>query len=499
MNRELLMLVEAISREKNVERDVVLGAVEQALAQASKKLFGGDVDIRVAIDRDSGHYDTFRRWLVVPNDAGLQNPDAEELLMDAEERQPGVQVGDYIEEQVESVPIGRIGAMTAKQVILQKIRDAEREMLLDEYMARGEKIFSGTVKRMDKGDIIVEVGRIEGRLRRSEMIPKENLRSGDRVRAMIMEVDLTLRGAPIVLSRAAPEFMIELFRQEVPEIEQGLLEIKSCARDPGSRAKIAVVSHDKRVDPIGTCVGVRGSRVNAVTTELAGERVDIVLWSEDPAQFVIGALAPANVQSIVVDEEKHAMDVVVDEENLAIAIGRGGQNVRLASDLTGWKINIMDAAESAQKQAEETDSARKLFMEKLDVDAELADILVEEGFNSLEEVAYVPLAEMLEIEAFDEETVTELRTRAKDALLTQEIAQQESVGQVAEDLRTLEGVTPEILAKLAEGGVRTRDDLADLAIDELTDLTGQSAEEATALIMQARAHWFNQEQNQDQE
>ena len=499
MNRELLMLVEAISREKNVERDVVLGAVEQALAQASKKLFGGDVDIRVAIDRDSGHYDTFRRWLVVPNDAGLQNPDAEELLMDAEERQPGVQVGDYIEEQVESVPIGRIGAMTAKQVILQKIRDAEREMLLDEYMARGEKIFSGTVKRMDKGDIIVEVGRIEGRLRRSEMIPKENLRSGDRVRAMIMEVDLTLRGAPIVLSRAAPEFMIELFRNEVPEIEQGLLEIKSCARDPGSRAKIAVVSHDKRVDPIGTCVGVRGSRVNAVTTELAGERVDIVLWSEDPAQFVIGALAPANVQSIVVDEEKHAMDVVVDEENLAIAIGRGGQNVRLASDLTGWKINIMDAAESAQKQAEETDSARKLFMEKLDVDAELADILVEEGFNSLEEVAYVPLAEMLEIEAFDEETVTELRTRAKDALLTQEIAQQESVGQVAEDLRTLEGVTPEILAKLAEGSVRTRDDLADLAIDELTDLTGQSAEEATALIMQARAHWFNQEQNQDQE
>ena len=421
------------------------------------------------------------------------------MLIDAEERQPGVQVGDYIEEQVESVPIGRIGAMTAKQVILQKIRDAEREMLLDEYMARGEKIFSGTVKRMDKGDIIVEVGRIEGRLRRSEMIPKENLRSGDRVRAMIMEVDLTLRGAPIVLSRAAPEFMIELFRNEVPEIEQGLLEIKSCARDPGSRAKIAVVSHDKRVDPIGTCVGVRGSRVNAVTTELAGERVDIVLWSEDPAQFVIGALAPANVQSIVVDEEKHAMDVVVDEENLAIAIGRGGQNVRLASDLTGWKINIMDAAESAQKQAEETDSARKLFMEKLDVDAELADILVEEGFNSLEEVAYVPLAEMLEIEAFDEETVTELRTRAKDALLTQEIAQQESVGQVAEDLRTLEGVTPEILAKLAEGGVRTRDDLADLAIDELTDLTGQSAEEATALIMQARAHWFNQEQNQDQE
>lgn len=494
MNRELLMLVEAISREKNVERDVVFGAVELALAQATKKLFEGEADIRVAIDRESGDYDTFRRWLVVPDDAGLQNPAAEELLMDAVERQADVQVGDYIEEQIESLPIGRIGAMTAKQVILQKIRDAEREQLLNEYMARGEKIFSGTVKRLDKGDIIVESGRVEGRLKRSEMIPKENLRTGDRVRAMIMEVDLTLRGAPILLSRSAPEFMIELFRNEVPEIEQGLLTIKSCARDAGSRAKIAVVSHDKRVDPIGTCVGVRGSRVNAVTNELAGERVDIVLWSEDPAQFVIGALAPANVQSIVVDEERHAMDVVVDEENLAIAIGRGGQNVRLASDLTGWKINIMDATESAQKQAEETDSARKLFMEKLDVDAELADILVAEGFASLEEVAYVPLAEMLEIEAFDEETVTELRTRAKDALLTQEIAQQETLGQVEEDLRTLEGMTPELLAKLVEGSVLNRDDLADLAIDELTELTGQSPEAAKELIIRARAHWFSQDQ-----
>lgn len=490
MNRELLMLVEAISREKNVERDVVFGAVEQALAQATKKLYEGEVDIRVAIDRDTGDYDTFRRWVVVPNDAGLQNPEAEELLMDAEERSPGIEVGEFIEEQIESLPIGRIGAMTAKQVILQKIRDAEREMLLNEFLSRGEKIFTGTVKRMDKGDIIVESGRVEGRLRRSEMIPKENLRNGDRVRAMIMEVDLTLRGAPILLSRSAPEFMIELFRNEVPEIEQGLLEIKSCARDPGSRAKIAVLSHDKRVDPIGTCVGVRGSRVNAVTNELAGERVDIVLWSEDPAQFVINALAPANVSSIVVDEEKHAMDVVVDEENLAIAIGRGGQNVRLASDLTGWKINIMDAAESAQKQAEETSFARKLFMEKLDVDEELADILVSEGFASLEEVAYVPLSEMLEIEAFDEETVTELRARAKDALLTMEIAQEESVSAVSQELRDLEGITPEIVAKLAAGGVLTRDDLADLAIDELTDLTGQSEEEAKALIMKAREHWF---------
>jgi N utilization substance protein A len=305
-----------------------------------------------------------------------------------------------------------------------------------------------------------------------------------------MEVDLTLRGAPIILSRAAPEFMIELFRQEVPEIEQGLLEIKSCARDPGSRAKIAVQSHDKRVDPIGTCVGVRGSRVNGVTNELAGERVDIVLWSEDPAQFVIGALAPANVQSIVVDEERHAMDVVVDEENLAIAIGRGGQNVRLASEMTGWRINIMTAEESASKQAEESDVVRKLFVDKLDVDAEVADILIAEGFTSLEEVAYVPMQEMLEIESFDEDTVNELRTRARDALLTMEIAREESVSDVSQDLRDLDGMSQALIGKLAEGGIHTRDDLADLAVDELTELAGVGEEEAKALIMKAREHWF---------
>jgi transcription termination/antitermination protein NusA len=493
MNRELLMLVEAIAREKNVELDVVMGAVEAALAQATKKLYPGEVDIRVALDRDSGNYETFRRWHVVPDEAGLQLPDQEILLFEAKEQISDIEVDEYIEETVESVPIGRIGAMAAKQVILQKIRDAEREMLLNDFMSRGEKIFVGTVKRMDKGDIIVESGRVEGRLRRGEMIPKENLRTGDRVRAMIMEVDLTLRGAPIVLSRSAPEFMVELFRQEVPEIEQGLLEIKSCARDAGSRAKIAVISHDKRVDPIGTCVGVRGTRVNGVTNELAGERVDIVLWSEDPAQFVIGALAPANVTSIVVDEERHAMDVVVDEENLAIAIGRGGQNVRLASELTGWKINILDAAESEQKQAGEDDAGRKLFMEKLDVDEEMADLLIAEGFTSLEQIAYVPLEEMLEIEAFDEDTVNELRSRAKNALLTMEIAREESVEEVSLELRDLEGITPELIGKLADAGVHTRDDLADLAVDELTDITGQSAEGARTLIMKAREHWFANE------
>jgi N utilization substance protein A len=490
MNREMLMLVDAISREKNVERDVVFGAVESALAQATKKLYSGEVDIRVALDRDTGNYETFRRWHVVPDEAGLQLPDQEILLFEAKEQIPDIEVDEYIEETIESLPIGRIGAMAAKQVILQKIRDAEREMLLNDFMSRGDKILVGTVKRMDKGDLIVESGRVEGRLRRSEMIPKENFRTGDRVRAMIMEVDLTLRGAPIVLSRSAPEFMQELFRNEVPEIEQGLLEIKSCARDAGSRAKIAVLSHDKRIDPIGTCVGVRGTRVNAVTTELAGERVDIVLWSEDPAQFVIGALAPANVSSIVVDEERHAMDVVVDEENLAIAIGRGGQNVRLAAELTGWKINILDAAESAEKQAGEVDVSRRLFMEKLDVDEEIADLLIAEGFTSLEQVAYVPLEEMLEIESFDEDTVSELRTRAKDALLTMEIAIEENVGGVALALRDLEGMTAELISKLADNGIHVLDDLADLAVDELTDMTGQSADEATALIMKAREHWF---------
>jgi len=338
--------------------------------------------------------------------------------------------------------------------------------------------------------VIVESGRVEGRLKRSEMIPKENLRTADRVRAYILGVDSAVRGPQIMLSRSAPDFMIELFRQEVPEIEQGLLEIKSCARDAGSRAKIAVLSHDKRVDPIGTCVGVRGSRVTAVTNELAGERVDIVLWSEDPAQFVIGALAPANVQSIFVDEEKHAMDVVVDEENLAIAIGRGGQNVRLASDLTGWRINIMTAEESAQKQAVESDVIRKLFVEKLDVDEEVAEILIAEGFTSLEEVAYVPLQEMLEIASFDEDTVNELRTRAKDSLLTMEIAKEEEVETLSENLKGLDGLTSELIAKLAEAGIHTRDDLADLAVDELTEITEVGEEQARALIMKAREHWF---------
>ena len=491
MSREVLMLVDALAREKNVEREVVFEALEMALASASKKRYEEDVDIRVAIDRNSGEYETFRRWLVVPDEAGLQEPDKEILHFEAKEQIEDIEIGDYIEEQVESVAFGRIGAQTAKQVILQKIRDAEREQILNDYLERGEKIMTGTVKRADKNGLIIESGRVEALLRRDQMIPKENLRSGDRVRGFIVKVDREARGPQIELSRTAPDFLMKLFENEVPEIEQGLLEIKGAARDPGIRAKIAVVAHDKRIDPNGTCVGVGGTRVTAVRNEVAGEAVDIVLWSEDPAQFVIGALAPAQVQSIVVDEEKHAMDVVVDEENLAIAIGRSGQNVRLASELTGWHINIMTPEESAQKTEEEAGKVRALFMDKLDVDQEVADILIEEGFNSLEEVAYVPLSEMLQIEAFDEDTVNELRNRARDSLLTMELAKEERVEEVSQDLRSLDGMTTSLIAKLADNQVHTRDDLAELAVDELVEMTGINEESAKGMIMKAREHWFN--------
>ncbi|AEI77550.1 transcription elongation protein NusA [Cupriavidus necator N-1] len=491
MSREVLLLVDALAREKNVDKDVVFGALEAALASATKKRFEEDVDIRVAIDRESGEHETFRRWLVVPDELGLQEPDKQILLFEARDETPSIELGDFIEQQIESVEFGRIGAQAAKQVILQRIRDAEREQILNDYLDRGEKIMTGTVKRADKKGLIVESGRVEALLARDQIIPKENLRTGDRVRAYILNVDRAARGPQIELSRTAPEFLIKLFENEVPEMEEGLLEIKAAARDPGVRAKIAVVAHDKRIDPIGTCVGVRGTRVTAVRNEIGGEAVDIVLWSEDPAQFVIGALAPAQVQSIVVDEEKHSMDVVVDEENLAVAIGRSGQNVRLASELTGWQINIMTQEESAQKQAEESDVVRKLFMAKLDVDEEVADILIEEGFSTLEEVAYVPISEMMEIEAFDEDTVNELRNRARDALLTMELAREEKVEEVSQDLRSLDGLNPELIGKLAEGDIHTRDDLAELAVDELVEMTGVSEEEAKSLIMKAREHWFN--------
>ena len=491
MSKEVLLLVDALAHEKNVDRAVVFDALELALASATKKRYNMDVDIRVSIDTHTGEYETYRRWLVVPNEAGLQEADKEILLFEAQEDIADIEVGEFMEDVIESVAFGRIGAQAAKQVILQRIRDAEREQILNDFLERGEKVMNGTVKRADKNGLIIESGRVEALLRRDQMIPKENLRSGDRVRAYILKVDREARGPQVELSRTCPEFLLKLFENEVPEIEQGLLELKGAARDPGVRAKIAVVTHDKRVDPIGTCVGVRGTRVTAVRNEVAGEAVDIVLWSEDPAQFVIGALAPAQVSSIVVDEERHAMDVVVDEENLAIAIGRSGQNVRLASELTTWQINIMTPEESAKKTEDESQKIRELFIAKLDVDAEVADILIEEGFGSLEEVAYVPLSEMLEIDAFDEDTVNELRTRARDSLLTMEIAKEEDAEEVSQTLESVDGMTADLVAQLASNNITSRDDLAALAVDELVEMTQMDEERAKLLIMTARAHWFN--------
>ncbi len=460
MSREVLLLVDALAREKNVDKDVVFGALEFALAQATKKRYEGEVDIRVSIDRETGEFESFRRWHVVPDEAGLQLPDQEILHFEAKEQISDIEVDDHIEEPIESVEFGRRFAQDTKQVVLQRVRDAEREQILVDFLERGDSLVTGTIKRMERGDAIVESGKIEARLPRDQMIPKENLRIGDRVRAFILRIDRNMRGPQVILSRTAPEFIMKLFELEVPEIEQGMLEIKSAARDAGVRAKIAVYTADKRIDPIGTCVGMRGSRVQAVTGELGGERVDIVLWSEDPAQFVIGALAPANVSSIMVDEEKHAMDVVVDEENLAIAIGRSGQNVRLASDLTGWKKK----------------------KKKLDVDQEVADILVEEGFASLEEIAYVPISEMLEIESFDEDTVNELRTRARDALVTEAIASEEGLEGMDEALVGLEGMDRITAGKLGLAGIKTVEAFAALAYDEFGAILALSADRARELI-----------------
>ncbi len=492
MSREVLLLVDALAREKSVGREVVFGALESALASATKKQFKDEVDIRVSVDRLSGLAETFRRWQVVP-DGEMEDHDLQIILGEAQKQISDIQVGEYVEEELESADLGRIGAQAAKQVILQRIRDAERDQIITDFLAREEPILSGTVKRIDREGAVIESGKVEARLPRDQMIPKENLRVSDRVRAFVVKVNREGRGPQLILSRTSPDFIKHLFAIEVPEIEQGLLEIKAAARDAGVRAKIAVFTKDRRIDPIGTCVGVRGSRVQAVTGELAGERVDIVLWSEDPAQFVIGALAPANVSSIMVDEDKHAMDVVVDEDNLALAIGTNGRNVRLASELTGWQINIMTADESAKKAESERATVRDLFMAKLDVDQEVADILIDEGFNNVEQVAYVPVNEMLEIQAFDEDTVTELRDRARNVLLTEAIATEEKIENTAEDLLSLEGMDKTLAAKLADHEIRTRDDLAELAADELTEMTGMPEAKASELIMKARAHWFENE------
>jgi len=443
--------------------------------------------VRVAIDRETGEYQTFRRWQYVDYDL-LENSAYQ--IDEEDERSKGLTIGDYYEEPLENLEFGRIGAQAAKQVILQKVREAEREQILQDFLARDEKLVTGVIKRMEKGNAIIEVGRIESLLPREQMIPKENLRVGDRVRAYLLRIERSGRGPQLILSRIIPEFLVRLFELEVPEIEEGLLEIRSAARDPGLRSKIAVKSNDQRLDPVGTCVGMRGSRVQAVTGELAGERVDIVLWSMEPAQFVINAMSPAEVSSIVVDEDAHSMDVVVEEEQLALAIGRSGQNVRLASELTGWTLNILTVDQAAQKNQEEYAGVSQLFMEKLDVDEEVAEILVQEGFSTLEEIAYVPLAEMNQIEAFDEDTVEELRKRARAALLTEAIAKEEKVEEAAEDLLTLEGMDDATAHQLAAKGISTMDDLAELAIDELVELTNMDEERAKTLIMTARAPWF---------
>jgi N utilization substance protein A len=489
MSREILLLVDALAREKNVDKETVFGALELALASATKKRFTEDVDIRAQVDRATGDFSFFRRWQVV-TDEEFEAPSRQYMLHEAREEKPEIQMGEYLEEPLSGLEVGRIGAQTAKQVILQKIRDAEREQILNDFLARKESLVTGVIKRMERGNALIESGRLESVLPRDQMVPKENLRVGDRVRGYIWKIDRAARGPQLILSRTAPEFIVKLFELEVPELEDGLLEIKAAARDPGSRAKIAVHSKDPRIDPIGTCVGMRGSRVQAVTSELAGERVDIVLWNPDPAQFVINALAPAEVSRITVDEEKHSMDIVVEEENLAQAIGRNGQNVRLAGELTGWELNIMTLEESEKKSEEESNRIRAIFIEKLDVDEEVAGILVEEGFSTLEEVAYVPLSEMLEIESFDEATVNELRSRARNALLTQAIASEEKVEHDIEDLMKVEGMDNDTARLLASKGVSTQEELADYATDDLVEATGLDEERAKTLIMAARAPWF---------
>ncbi|MDR2689691.1 MAG: transcription termination factor NusA [Azoarcus sp.] len=491
MSREILLLVDALAREKNVAKDIVFAALESALASATKKRVHDDADVHVIINRETGDYESFRRWIVLP-DEEVTNDEAQMGLIDARDICADIEIGEYIEEGLEPVDFGRIGAQAAKQVILQRIRDAEREQVLNDFLEREEFLVSGAIKRIERGNAIIEVGRMEAVLPRDQQIPRENLRVGDRVKAYLLKIDRGVRGPQLILSRTAPEFLVKLFELEVPEIEDGLLEIKGCARDPGLRAKIAVKANDQRIDPIGTCVGLRGSRVTAVRGEVSNEQVDIIVWAPDPAQFVIAALQPAEVVSIVVDEEAHAMDVVVDEDNLAISIGRNGQNVKLASELTGWTINLMSEQESATRAEHERGALRDLFMAKLDVDEDVANILIDEGFSSLEEIAYVPLAEMLGIEDFDEATVNELRNRARDVLLTEAIVTEETLEGAADDLLDLDGMDKALAARLVDQGIRTRDDLADLAVDELVDITAIDEERAKALISVARAHWFEE-------
>ncbi len=494
MSKELLSTVEAVANEKGVSREIIIDALEIALATAAKKKYHDeDVAVRVKIDPKDGSYETFRTMEVVADDFRMESPDRQIRLMDALDEVGEVEVGDLIEEKIENPEFGRITAQTAKQVIITKVREAERQLVVDAWKDRVGELVMGTVKRLDRGNIMVDLGNnAEGIIPKDKGIPRDNVRVGDRIRGLLTEVKSEARGPQIQISRAAPEFMIELFKLEVPEVSQGLVSIRAAARDPGDRAKIAVEAHDNRTDPIGACIGMRGARVQAVTNELNGERVDIVLWSDNPAQFVINAMAPAEVQSIIMDEEKRSMDLAVSEELLAKAIGKGGQNVRLASKLTNWQLNVMTQDQVAAKSEAEQKEASKLFQDKLQVDEEIADILVAEGFSSIEEIAYVPVGELLAIDVFDEEVVEELRNRAQDALLTQALAAEEEIDahRPADDLLALEGMDETTAFALAERGIYTAEDLADMATDELEGIEGLDAERAAALIIEARKPWF---------
>jgi len=498
MNKEILLVVDSVSNERGVSKDIIFEAIELALATATRKRNRIDIDARVAIDRTTGDYSTFRRWLVVDDEEELELPEQQLRLSDAREQDSAIEVGGYVEEAMDSVEFGRIAAQTAKQVIVQKVREAERAQVLAAFQDRVGELLTGVVKRLDRGNVIVDLGgNAEAIILREDLIPREAVRTGDRIRGYLKDVRAEIRGPQLFISRVAPEMLIELFKLEVPEVGEELIEIIGAARDPGSRAKIAVRSHDSRIDPIGACVGMRGSRVQAVSNELAGERVDIILFDENPAQYVINAMAPADVTSIVVDEESNSVDIAVTEANLSQAIGRGGQNVRLASELTGWELNVMNETDAQLKGEAEAEATQAMFVEQLNVDADVAMILVQEGFTTLDEIAYVPESEMAEIEEFDEDTVEELRRRSRDILITKAIADEEifSAAAPAQDLLDLEGMDERLAHVLAARGVVTQEDLAEQSVDELADIDNLDAERAAELIMAARAPWFAEEES----
>lgn len=495
MNKEILMVAEAVSNEKGVSEDIIFEAIELALATATKKRYEEESDIEVVIDRSSGDYITKRKWLVVP-DTELALLGTQFTTEEAIEVDENLVPGDVHEEVIENVGFGRIAAQTAKQVIVQRVREAERAQVVDLYKDRLGELLAGTVKKVTRDNIILDLGNnAEGLLPRSELVGRETFRMNDRVRAILTEINEEARGPQLIMSRACREMLIELFKIEVPEISEGVIQIRSAARDPGSRAKIAVKTGDQRIDPVGACVGMRGSRVQAVSNELDTERVDIILWDDNPAQLVINAMSPAEVESIVVDEESNTMEVAVAEDNLAQAIGRGGQNVRLASDLTGWTINVMSTDEAIEKQEAEAGEVMETFMKALDVDEDVAAVLVEEGFTTVEEVAYVPLEEMADIEGFDEDIAEELRARAKDALLTMAIASEEELGanEPAQDLLEMRGMDKQLAYVLASMEVITMEDLAEQSVDELMEVEGMTEEWAAELIMTAREPWFAEE------